>query len=382
MNAPLLRDLEKCVLCGTCKALCPTYIEDSVEPMSARGRMMLALGLFRGELGPSARLNDMLFSCLLCGMCESTCPAGVEITEAVYSSRQRLARSDKKRRILRAAASFSIKRPLFSFRAARIMRPLAGPFLKGLPFEARLGEAPLRKGLKILKPEGKKTGRAAVFTGCAVNYLMPSLGVSLVNVLLNLRYEVVLPAGEVCCGAPLRALGLEKKARGLALRNMEVFSRLKADAVLSLCPTCTLALRTHYPRLIGKGIENAMDITEFIPDKLNVISPREDSLFYHDPCHLRYGLGVHEKPRSVLRALGGKVEEPEEPGCCGFGVGLTHRDMSLKIAAKANERLRDARAVVTACPGCIMQLSRQRPGVRHIIELIEKATVPEDGPAS
>jgi glycolate oxidase iron-sulfur subunit len=378
MKTSLMKDLEKCVLCGTCKALCPTYAEDCTEPMSARGRVMLAISLFRGEISPSKRLNEAVYSCLLCGMCESTCPAGVEVTDAIYRSRERLSRTDTKRRLLRASTSLLARRPMTGFRAARLLRPLIHPLLKGLPFEVDIGRRPLKRGLQVLKAEGKKKGRVALFSGCVVNYLMPPLGASLASVLLNLGYEVVLPAGEACCGAPLRALGLEEEARGLARKNMEVFSKLKADAVLSLCPTCTLTLKKHYPGLIDQGLDNAMDATEFLIDGLDVSSPLDGDLFYHDPCHLRYGLGVHSEPRKILESLGARVLEAEEPACCGFSVGLTHRGLSRKIGEKAKDQFKDARTVITACPGCMMQLRRLHPDVRHIIELIEEATVPAE----
>jgi len=32
-NLPELKDLEKCVRCGSCKAYCPTYDEDNTEAM-------------------------------------------------------------------------------------------------------------------------------------------------------------------------------------------------------------------------------------------------------------------------------------------------------------------------------------------------------------
>jgi glycolate oxidase iron-sulfur subunit len=334
---------------------------------------MLLGGLLSGELDPSARLNEMLYSCLLCGMCESGCPVGVRITEAVYQGREWLARTDGRRRLLRAAAGFCLKRPMLSFKAARLAGPLLGPLLKALPYHVPRPETPLRQGLEIFKPEEKKKGRVAVFTGCLVNYVMPSLGLSLINVLLSLGFEVVLPAGEVCCGAPLRALGLEDEARELARKNMLAFGRLKADAVLSLCPTCTLTLKGHYPVLIDEGLLNAMDVTEFLPGKPYVESPHEERVIYHDPCHLRYGLGIHAEPRKILASLGSGPIEPGEPGCCGFSVGLTHRELSAAVLEERTRLYKDARTVVTACPGCIMQLGRAHPNVRHIIELVEEA---------
>lgn len=375
-------DAMKCVRCGSCKALCPTYDYDASESMSARGRLMLLYALERGDLEPGPVLMDRLFSCALCGMCDATCPAGLEITEAIYRARSLLRPEDRERKRLRAAARFSLKRPLLSFRAVKLLRPLL-PYLirKGLvPYGITLPEEPLRNGGHIFQPE-KSRGRVAVFAGCSVNFLFPHLGESLIKVLIGLGYEVVLPPGEVCCGAPLRALGLEREAVSLARKNVEIFGKLRAEAVLSLCPTCTLALKVQYPRLLGEGVKGAMDISRFLAGKIPPDAAAlggkplvEGTAAYHDPCHLAYGLGVRKEPREILRLLGVRtVEAHEEGGCCGFSLSLTHKDISNGLLQKRLAAYREADTVVTSCPGCMLQLESGGKKVLHLIELLDRA---------
>ena len=102
-----------------------------------------------------------------------------------------------------------------------------------------------------------------------MNFLYPHLGEALINVLHGLGYEVILPAGEICCGVPLRTLGLEEEAKRLAKKNLDAFSRLHVEAVVCLCPTCTHALKSDYPKMIGEGIEKVSDISTFFVDKLD-----------------------------------------------------------------------------------------------------------------
>jgi glycolate oxidase iron-sulfur subunit len=201
----------------------------------------------------------------------------------------------------------------------------------------------------------------------------------LINVLQKFGYEVVLPKGETCCGAPLRALGLDQEADELAKKNYRVFSRLKVDAVLSPCPTCTMSLRTEYPKTIGKGLERAMDISTFFEDKLKHVDKIYKTSFYHDPCHLYYGLGVKEEPREIIRKSGLDLVGSGEQGCCGFGglYCLSFKEMSSGLLQKRAGRIIESNAdmVITSCPGCVLQLSRtitDRP-VLHLIELIEEA---------
>lgn len=390
MKDKALKDMEKCVRCGTCKAVCPTHECTGVEPLSARGRMVLLSKLCSGEIEASALLSDRLYSCTLCGLCEEACPAGVAVTEAIYEARRELRPSDKKRRFLRRAAGMSVKNLNLGFRTLKLAFALTGRLIPNLleraefPFEIELPERPLRSGEKVFKPRGRKKGRVAVFTGCSVNYLHPRLGRSLINVLLAAGYEVVLPPGEVCCGEPLRALGLEEDARRLAQKNLDVFGKLRAEAVVSPCPTCTLALKLHYPGLVGEGLGNAMDVTELLHGSgaKPLAPPAEERVAFHNPCHLGSALGVRKEPGALLRSLGCDVEEPETgASCCGFSVSLWDQEMSRKLLEETLSHFKDARTLVTACPGCMMQLGRAHPNVRHIIELIEAATVEksEDG---
>lgn len=349
--------------------------------MGTRGRLVLLQGLLNGTIKPSRLLNDRIFSCILCGACSGTCPLGVDIPEAIYRGRALLGPSDKKRRFLRPLARWSSRRPDVAFRMLRMGERLLLPFLakRGLiPFSPEVPEFPLRKAEQVFRAN-KKKGRVAVFVGCSINYILPHMGESLINVLQKFGYEVVLPQGETCCGSPLRALGLEKEAEELAKKNYRVFSRLKVEAILSLCPTCTLSLKTEYPKMIGKGLDRVMDISTFFADKIKRVDRIYRTSFYHDPCHLSYGLGVRQEPREIVTMAGLDLVGAEGQGCCGFGglYCLSFKDISAGLLQKRTEKISASGAdtVVTSCPGCVLQLSRtitDRP-VLHLIELIEEA---------
>jgi glycolate oxidase iron-sulfur subunit len=337
-----LRELSKCVRCGSCKAFCPTYDEDTTEAMGARGRLVLLWGLSEGLLKPSAVLRDRIFSCILCGACSESCPPGVDIQEVIYYGRSLLRKSDEKRRSLRVFTKFYTKMPKLSFRLLRMSQYLFPTLVKRRfsPFLPELPEGTLKNESQVFTVS-KKKGRVAVFTGCIVNFLYPHLGESLINILQRLDYEVILPAGEVCCGVPLRTLGLEEEAIKLARKNVDVFSRLNVEAILSLCPTCTYALKVEYPKLIGEGVEKAMDISTFLIDKLDsfnfpLLTSHSATAVYHDPCHLMYGLGVKREPREIIKNIGIDLVETEEERCCGFGgvFSFSYREISEGLLEK------------------------------------------------
>ncbi len=104
---------------------------------------------------------------------------------------------------------------------------------------------------------------------------------------------------------------------------------------------------------------------------------------WHDPCHLVRYQNIKDQPRSILKGLKGLnyVEMPEADMCCGMGGSFSvyHYDISKKIADKKMESIKQTNAdiVVTACPGCIVNLTdntlrhQMRQKVYHWLELVE-----------
>lgn len=382
-------ELAKCVRCGTCKTSCPTYLTTLNESMGARGRVAMLGELGRKTLAPTQSLADKIFSCMLCGACKNLCPTGINIPEVIYQGRSILRNSYKKDRLLRAALKYSISRLDTVFPILRLYRSVLHTPLHraGLArYLPEISSRPFNKNVQVYKNR-KKIGRIAIFAGCSVNYFYPDLGHALSRILLKRGYEVVVFKGESCCGAPLRSMGLEQEARSVAGKNIEHFNRVHAEAIVSMCPTCTMVIKDQYPVLTDKTIRNIMDLNEFFT-KYDIASKLEidPSVFtYHDPCHLSHGLGIRDEPRKILKEIKGvelrEMKHADE--CCGFAglFSFQYRDMAEHIGQKKFDNIAGTAAdtVVTSCPGCIMQIEaikRSRQGtfsIKHIVEVIDEA---------
>jgi len=381
--------VERCVRCGSCKATCPTYELERSEGMGARGRVVLVGKLMDGEVRPSALLMRRLSSCLLCGQCEPTCPVGVRITETVYHGLSILERAGYRAPMMARMAGMAARMPRLAHSVARGLSPLISMArgIGALPIEAGAASDAIRGGMEVAA-EGTRRGRVAIFMGCSVRYTTPDWGRRLVRVLARGGYDVIVPEGEVCCGAPMMQLGQESEAVARARYNLGVFDVAGADAVLSLCPTCTMYIRKNYAGLVGRGVDNAVDAMKFIVDAGIEVRPsglvREGArVAYHEPCHLGAGLGVKSEPRKIITgALGleligrrtAKVNAPHGGGalgaCCGFGQVMHNRDIADAMVAGCVEAYEGAEAVMTACPGCVMGLKRGGLQAHHIIEAI------------
>jgi glycolate oxidase iron-sulfur subunit len=351
--------------------------------MGARGRVALLGELEAQRLGPTENLAEKIFSCMLCGACKNVCPAGINIPETIYAGRAKLKKSFRQGPLMRAALKHSVTRLDFMFTLLRWGQKFLPGRLRQMP---EITSKPFKNSVQVYKNR-KKVGRVAVFAGCSVNYLYPGLGNSLLNILLAKRYEVVVFRGEMCCGAPLRASGFEKEASGLAQKNIEYFSKVRAEAIISLCPTCTMVIQEQYPVLAGATIKNIMDVNEFLM-KYEIAAGLETSpsvVTYHDPCHLSFGLGMKDEPRRILKGIEGidVVEMRHADECCGFAglFSMYFKRISREIGKNKIDNIlhTGADTVVTSCPGCIMQLEalKRETGssfdVRHIVEVIDEA---------
>ena len=382
-------ELLKCNRCGACKELCPTYLTTSNETMGARGRVAMLGMLEEKQLAPSKRLSEKIFSCMLCGACRGLCPAGINIPEVIYHGRTRLKDLFSRGKLLSVALRYSAARTDTVFSILRKMQKLFyRPLYKTgiMPYIPEITSEPFKNSFQVYK-KFKRLSRVAIFSGCSVNYLYPDLGRALSRILLSKGFEVIVFKGELCCGAPLRSAGMEDEAVSLAKRNIEHFSRVRAEAILSMCPTCTMVIREHYPEILGNTISNFMDINEFFA-KYEIAKDLEISpsvMTYHDPCHLNHGLKITNEPRQILKGIRGvEFIEMRHPGdCCGFAgsFSLHFKDISRNIAKNKIDSIVNTKAdtVVTSCPGCIMQFEsfrrelNTRIKIKHIVEVVDEA---------
>lgn len=383
-------DLSVCVRCGACKAFCPTYAETADEVLSARGRAVLLQKEESGEISLSERFDSSISSCMLCGACNSSCPLGIDLIAAVCNARKKLKDISRKRRFINRAAGFIFKDTSRSFKLLGLLETLAEllPVQRIEPFRTikKLGIRPssnvLRNGPAIFKAKNSK-GRVAVFAGCTVNYLYPEIGRSLIEGLNEINYDVVLQKGELCCGAPLLGLGLEEEAVELAQRNIAVFRKLKVEAVLSPCPTCSFFISDVYKRLTGSGIANTVDISDFFMSKIresgrsvSLLSGSNQSTVFHDACHARHLVGAYAAPREILKTAGIKLRKTES-GCCGFAgsFSIMQPELSVSILDKRTREYDGADTIITNCPNCVLQMKRTMgsKNIRHVAEVICEA---------
>jgi len=227
-----------------------------------------------------------------------------------------------------------------------------------------------------------------------INYIYTDVGRRTIDLIGRTRAQAVLPSEQVCCGLPALGFGDREGAQALAIKNLMAFERAGVDTVVVACASCGSALKEYYPRLLAgedpvlaqrmKAFSlKVRDISEYLVERGFLPARRMFRATYHDPCHLRRGMGVTEAPRLLLRAaLNSHFVEMSEPcRCCGFGgsFNLKYYDFSLKVLERKIGSIltTQAETVITGCPGCMMNIqdglahAGSPVQVRHLVEVLE-----------
>jgi glycolate oxidase iron-sulfur subunit len=247
---------------------------------------------------------------------------------------------------------------------------------------------------KTFPAEGKQRYRVAFMAGCIANVSFARLNEATVRVLQRNGCEVVVPAGQTCCGALHVHAGIRDEARKLAKRNVEaVFAAGEFDAIITNAAGCGSTLKEYDELLEGDNAALRFkalmkDVTEFLAgiELAPSMGTIDAVVTYQDSCHLSHGQKIRKAPRQLLAAVPGLKfrEMPLADMCCGSAglYSVLHTGLSMNILEKkmGNVNLVKPEIIATANPGCMMQLQagvrkwgRGTERVMHVVEILDEA---------
>jgi glycolate oxidase iron-sulfur subunit len=395
--------LSQCAKCGACTAVCPVYKVSGNEAYSARGKRHLKE--VYGDDTPSPVVEDIFSKCLLCGACASVCPRHLDITDDVQQARQDFSAFYGEHGYQKFLARQALNRP-YLLGAARVLGKQAARLL--------FDRLPIDSGLRLRlamfaedQPEGadknvtlprpaRSTDATQIyyFPGCAATYLYPEISRSVVELLDTYGYRLTVPDGLACCGLAMGASGDKDAARRAARQNIRILEAGEGPILVS-CGSCYAQLIEMADQFaeddpwrlratlvaerfveISRFVEEIQRESETTPDK----TLEGQTIFYHDPCHMRFAVSVTDEPRTLLRNAGATLLElPGGPQCCGQG-GLFHVGAP-ELAASIRDDLMEKIValnpdiITTNCSGCIMQLKMAAAASRSNIPVVHLATL-------
>jgi glycolate oxidase iron-sulfur subunit len=411
--------VNQCVHCGLCLASCPTFSELGTEMDSPRGRIFLIKSLAEGRIGLSDPTVEHLSLCLDCRACETVCPAGVpygQLIEAAKAEIERQRPGGPVRRTFRwlnfglllghprvlAAAAAGLRLYQASGLQALVRRTGLVRLLPGTlsAWEALLPTLPPAADRAPLPPVtpavGPRRARVAMLTGCVQSVVFGAHNRATARVLARNGCEVVAPAGQGCCGALNAHGGDHARALDMAKRTIETFEAAAADAVIVNTSGCgahmkaygtLLAAEPAWAERAARFARTVQDVAEFLAREplQGPLVPVPMTVTYHDPCHVVHGQKIRRQPRELLAQIPGLrvVDLPESDWCCGSAgiYNLTQPEMADRLLRRKvrNVESTGAEVVVTANPGCILQIQaglraqgREWP-VLHLVEVLDRA---------
>ena len=417
-DAPDESELYKCIHCGFCLQACPTYVDTGLETESPRGRIALMKAVNEGRIGITPNVVRHWDLCIQCRACEVVCPSGVPYGHLIEATMAQVDRHRKVGLLPRVVSAISLKHVLphqnrlrflvstmrlyqrsglqNMVRRTGLLRLMPGnladlegsmPALPSTYFHAR-GQ--------VVPAQCQKKTRVALLSGCVMPLINGPEMDAVTRVLARNGCEVVVPSGQVCCGAINTHVGDLATTRDLARRNIDAFLENGVDAVLVASAGCGIRMK-EYDHLLRGDAEysekahrfSAMvkDIHEFLVE-LPFEPPRAKLNYrvtYQDSCHLSNTQGVTQQPRQLLRSIPGVefVELSSASMCCGAGGTyiITERESSLRVLDSKMKAVKDTGAdiIATANPGCVLQIQygAQKIGlqikVRYVTDLLDEA---------
>src|SRR6266403_683862 len=221
-HAPSNEIIEKCVHCGFCLPVCPTYVLWGQEMDSPRGRIYLMKLASDGAAEMNEKWVSHFDRCLGCMACMTACPSGVDYGKLIEATRAQIERKHKRSIGEKLHRQFILsiftrpdrlrrmRWPLLAYQKSGLQTLLRGTgALKLLPKKIQAMEALLPNlsssdaVAEVTPAQGQKRLRVGLLLGCVQREFFPQVNAATARVLAAEGCEVFAPRTQPCCGALL-----------------------------------------------------------------------------------------------------------------------------------------------------------------------------------
>lgn len=393
----------KCISCGFCDSVCPTYEASGYDPaITARGRAQLGKRLF-GELkdsGTSAlKVSDTFYSCLDCHACVQICPTGVDAGRVSDIGRKIISMKgvtpgsrEKPEAKMIVSATMKYSNPLG-------VREECALWAEGLEFsgdsETLLFTGNMYQLMAFSEGmKGKREKLGNTISGAASRLsshfpslvragsrsfdrnIMETMGRNLRNIVALLQGSGVsfgyLGQDEPYSGTFLNDLGYMREFREYAERVTEIFRKHGYRRIITVDPHTFELLRDVYPQYV-EGFDFEV---VFYMDLLDTSLLRDTGkdVVFHEPCHFALSRNEYNAPLRILSGIA-NTKLPERSGkrtyCCGGPAELLFGNLSEKISNNRFRQLKETggESIITSCPICLVNLSKDE-SVLDISEIL------------
>ena len=348
-----------------CREVCPVTDVTRDEAHTPTAFHANVVAMEKGHLEIEDVAEDYV-NCTMCGACELRCPNTL-FSGDFYRFRTRTV--DLVKAVRSLAVESGIEQPNWKRWNDLTDRWGNEPVL-GMNIEASQSNVRAwATGLEVATG-----GETILFCDCEAAFYRTSVPRSVTQVLQKAGVEFGLMAEQWCCGGPAYEMGYNDLGYKMAEHNVQDWRKAGAKRILCLDPHDYLTFVDVYPKLFGDDFDFEIVlvidlVAELIRDgRLELTTPVERTVTYHDACRLNKRLGIHESPREVLRAIPGLTFKDVDhvtqwPYCSGAGggLGIERPDLMAEISRRRIEKAAELEvdALVSACPWSERPLDEQ-----------------------
>ncbi|MHA1266237.1 MAG: (Fe-S)-binding protein [Candidatus Helarchaeota archaeon] len=378
MTTEILIDMLKCARCGKCRSLCPSFQTGSSkwETTSARGRILLALGLAQNKVPITPQFISDIYSCFMCKYCSELCPSAVNVPHIIETTRNVIYTQNLlPNPIQNLIQNLDTSRNIFNL-------DQEDRLLWTLNVEEIVDE---HLGIKA---------EVGFFVGCLESFkgTLATIPEAFVRILDHLHINfTLLGEEEWCCGNPYFMAGKTSPSPlEYATHNISKLKALGVKTVVTNCPGCYRVWTSIYPKLLGTVPFKIRHSSQFLAQllhskQLKISKSLPKTVVFQDPCELGRHCGEYEAPRLLLEAIPSlrliELEASRENAlCCGGGGLVKAAHPTLAVQQGCNKLqaylTRAADLLITACPSCYenyqnsLDLSPSKIQIKDLNELI------------
>jgi fumarate reductase (CoM/CoB) subunit B len=344
LTKEILDAIQKCSQCGKCRAICPTFDYKKIESYNERGRLMIYKAWNDGEIEADGSLIDRVYTCLLCRVCEETCPPKVKYMEIAEAARGKLVEE-------------GIGPIPEQKQSVETILKTGNVFGQ----ENKLDEGPLSEYFGV-EP---KDADYYFFVGCMFGRNYTTHSINAIKIIKKAGLKVGLDKDEKCCSGVAKLQGMNKDFDEWSRNNVKHIESLKPKKIFTQCPMCYAALKKEYPWTKPIEIQHVSEVfADLIKEgKLKPSKPINGRVVFFDSCHLGRWSGVYDAPREVIKAIPGlelvEIERNKNLSrCCGGPIRVPYVDFRNDASGKTLEEIEQVQAdfLVTSCDTCLFNL--------------------------
>jgi D-lactate dehydrogenase len=358
-NPTVAAVVDNCVECGYCEPICPSK-DLTTTP---RQRIVLQRALTRAEQdGDKTLFNELLRdsrynveeTCAVDGLCESSCPVGINTGSLVTSLRAQSVDGLYETAFEQAAEHWGAVTKSIS-----TLLSMAGKLPSGLlePINrvARdlLGKEKIPKWSADL-PRGGEVRAAHIdinadfvlFTSCLETIFEAQTSVSLKSLAAKAGLKFTTPQNipDLCCGTPWKSKGLTGGYETVVLATYEALLIASENGRLPIVCDNSSCTEGIIKALMTKSDSNLQIIDsivfadQYLLPKLK-ITKMLDSVVLHPTCSSTV-MGIDSNFEKLAHAISRQVTIPYNWGCCAFAGdrGMLHPELTASATkAQANE---------------------------------------------